>query len=216
DHQFRCHLPQPLPPFIHVASQASDPHSNVELRMTARICFGLLEAMTDSSTKFGRKTRRHNKFLVLIAVYKLLQALLFAAIGVGALHLLHQDVSDVLTQVATALRFNPESRFVNFILDEASLLSDPLLRRIGVVAFSYAGISLAEGIGLYLEKAWAEYLTLAITASFLPWEIFEVFRRLTWVRVGLLAVNVLVFLYLLKLVTDRRRLVEATEEAVAD
>jgi len=164
--------------------------------------------MTDSPAQLARKPKRHNKLLVLIAAYKLLQALLFVAIGVGALHLLHQDIDDVLTQVATALRFNPESRFVNFILDEASLLNDPLLRRIGVLAFSYAGISLAEAVGLYLEKMWAEYLTLAITASFLPWEVFEVFRRLTWVRVGLLVVNALVFLYLLKLVAGRRRPVE--------
>ena len=41
---------------------------------------------------------------------------------------------------------------------------------------------MAEGIGLYLEKAWGEYLTLAITVSFLPLEIFEIVRRLTWIR----------------------------------
>lgn len=91
------------------------------------------------------------------------------------------------------------------MLDKATILNDPLLRRIGVVALSYAGLNLAEGIGLYLEKAWAEYLTLFITASFLPWEVFEVFRRLTWVRVSLLVVNALVFLYLLKLVVERRK-----------
>jgi len=79
-----------------------------------------------------------------------------------------------------------------------------MLRRIGLLAFSYAAISLAEGIGLYLEKAWAEILTVLITASFLPWEIFEVFRRVTWLRVGLLIVNAMVLLYLLKVITDRR------------
>jgi uncharacterized membrane protein (DUF2068 family) len=73
------------------------------------------------------------------------------------------------------------------------------------MAFSYAGLSMAEGIGLYLEKAWGEYLTLIITASFLPWEIFEVFHRLTLVRVGLLGVNLLVFVYLLKIVMSRRK-----------
>ena len=79
------------------------------------------------------------------------------------------------------------------------------MRRIGLVAFSYAAISLAEGIGLYLEKAWGEFLTLAITASFLPWEVFEIFRRLTWIRVGLLTINFLIFLYLVQLVVDRAR-----------
>lgn len=159
----------------------------------------------DSKAKPSGNRVRHNRLLVLIAVYKLLQALLFVAVGIGALHLLHKDIGDVLSQFAAALRFNPESRFVNLVLDEASLINDPLLRRIGLVAFSYAGVSLAEGIGLYLEKAWAEYLTLVITASFLPWEIVEIFRKLTWVRVSLLTVNVLVFLYLLSLVTKRRR-----------
>jgi uncharacterized membrane protein (DUF2068 family) len=52
---------------------------------------------------------------------------------------------------------------------------------------------------------WGEILTLAITASFLPFELFEIIRRLTWVRVSLFSINFLVFLYLLKLVIDRGR-----------
>lgn len=146
-------------------------------------------------------------------MYKSVQALLIAAVGFGALRLLHKDIGDIVGQIVSALRFNPESRLVNFILDEASLVSDPMLRRIGAVAFSYAGLSLAEGIGLYLEKAWGEYLTLLITASFLPWEVFEVFRRLTWVRVALLIVNTLVFVYLLKVVAVRRKQPEEEEHS---
>jgi uncharacterized membrane protein (DUF2068 family) len=142
---------------------------------------------------------------MLIAAFKLAQALLFVAIGVGALQLLHKDVGDLLARLADHLRFNPESKFINFILDRASLLDDRLLRRIGAVVFVYAGLDLIEGIGLYLEKVWAEYLTLAITASFLPLEVFEVFRRITPVRVSLLTVNALVFFYLLKLVVGRGR-----------
>ena len=115
----------------------------------------------------------------------------------------------MFSQIISGLRFNPESRLVNFVLDKASLLSDPLLRRIGVTAFCYAALSLAEGIGLYLEQAWGEFLTLAITGSFLPWEVFEVIRRLTWVRVSLLVVNALVFFYLFKVVAIRRKRPEA-------
>jgi uncharacterized membrane protein (DUF2068 family) len=62
-----------------------------------------------------------------------------------------------------------------------------------------------------MEKAWGELLTLGITASFLPWEIFEIFRRLTWVRVGLLIINTMVFLYLLKLVASRRQPIASHE-----
>jgi uncharacterized membrane protein (DUF2068 family) len=149
--------------------------------------------------------QRHNRFLLLIALYKLLNALLFIAIGLGAQRLLHKDISDQIELLARYLRFNPESHLVNFLLDKASLLNEPLLRRIGFVAFSYGAVTLAEGIGLYLEKAWGEFLTLVITASFLPWEIFAIIRRLTWMRAGLLAINLLVFFYLLQIVLDRAR-----------
>jgi uncharacterized membrane protein (DUF2068 family) len=164
-----------------------------------------LEIVTGSSLQIAQKPRRHNKWLVLIAAYKLFTALFFIAIGVGAFRLVHKDVGDVLYQIASDLRFNPESRFVNFVLDRASLLNDPMLRRIGLAAFCYAALGILEGIGLYLEKAWGEYLTLIITASFLPFEIHEIVRRLTTARVGLLVANVLVLLYLLKVVFERQR-----------
>ncbi len=184
------------------------------MKKTARALFGPPLNMTESPAR--SQPQRHNKLLILIAAYKSVQALLFVAVGIGALRLLHQDVGDVLDNLREALHFSPESRLVNFILDKASLIDDPMLRRIGAVAFSYAALSFAEGIGLYLEKAWGEFLTLIITASFLPWEIFEVFHRLTWVRVGLLVINTLVLLYLLKLVASRKKLAEEPTEAAAD
>jgi uncharacterized membrane protein (DUF2068 family) len=147
--------------------------------------------------------RHHNRWLVLIAVLKFAQASLFILIGLGAHRLLHKDIADEIELFARHMRFNPESKLINIILERASLVNDPLLRRIGFAAFGYSALCIAEGLGLYLEKAWGEYLTLAITASFLPWEVFEIFRRLTWLHAGLLIINVLVFIYLLKLVGEK-------------
>lgn len=161
--------------------------------------------MIDSPPHPIAKPKHRNQWLVLIAAFKLAQALLFVAIGVGALQLLHKDVGDVLAQLAHNLHFNPESRLVDFIVEQADRLDDRLLRRIGAVVFIYAGLDVVEGTGLYLEKIWAEYLTLAITGSFLPLEIFELYRRLTLVRASLLTVNALVFFYLAKLVIGRTR-----------
>ena len=195
---------------LEAARELADPPSRT-IELTVREEVELPENMTDSPSQLDQASQRHNKLLILIAAYKFLLALLFVAIGVGALRLLHKDVDDVFAQLASFLRFNPESRFVNFLLDKASLIDDPLLRRIGVLAFCYAAVSAAEGVGLYLEKAWGEYLTLLITASFLPWEMFEVVHRITWVRVSVLTVNLLIFLYLLKLVASRRQPSEIAE-----
>ncbi len=152
------------------------------------------------------RPHNHNRLLLLIAIYKFLYALLFFAIGLGAHHLLHKDIADEIDLLARHLRFNPESRLINFVLEKAALINDPMLRRIGFVADCYAAVTLVEGIGLYLEKAWGEFLTLTITASFLPWEIFEIIRHhFTWFKAGLLIINILVFIYLLRLVVDRAR-----------
>ncbi len=154
-----------------------------------------------------QKPLSRHYWLTAIAVYKLLQAALFLAIGAGALHLLrfHIDPDDLLSAIADRLRFNPEARIVHFLLEKASLVNDPMLRRIEAAAFCYAALSLIEGVGLYLEKFWAEILTLVITASFLPWELFEILRRVTWVRVNLFAVNLAVVFYLFDFIYKRRQ-----------
>ena len=161
--------------------------------------------MTNSPARVRGTQHKHNKVLLLIALYKAALALLFAAVGLGAFRLLGQDLGDVIDGIREALHFSPESRLIHFLAEKADLVNDALLRRIGALAFSYAAVSLIEGIGLYLEKAWAEILTVLITASFLPWELFEVWRRVTWLRVGLLVVNTLVLLYLLKALDERRK-----------
>lgn len=147
----------------------------------------------------------HNRWLMLIAAFKLAQALLFIAIGVGVRDLLHKDLGDMLARLVHHMHFSPESHFVDFLFAKVSLVNDKVLNRFSIGLFSYAALGLTEGIGLYLEKAWAEYMTLGITASFLPWEIYEIIRHFTGFRLGLLVINILVFLYLMKIVAERGR-----------
>jgi uncharacterized membrane protein (DUF2068 family) len=167
--------------------------------------------MTDSSSPSLVQPKHRNQWLILIAAFKVGQALLFGAIGVGALRLLHKDVGDELQKLADHLHFNPEWHVVKFLLDRASILNDRMVLRISFGVFSYATLCMAEGIGLYLEKIWAEYMTLAITASFLPWEIFEIFRHVTPIKVGRLLINALVLFYLVKLAADRAKLRRSCE-----
>ncbi|HEY2861869.1 MAG TPA: DUF2127 domain-containing protein [Terracidiphilus sp.] len=149
------------------------------------------------------RLRSHHAGLLLIAAYKLLGALLFVLVGVGALKLLHKDLDDVIWHALVEVRhWNPESHVLSFLLDKAELLNDPLLKRIGFGAFLYAAVGIVEAIGLYFEKVWAEFLTVAITASFLPIEIREVIVKIGWWKVGLLIANLLVLIYLLYLLGE--------------
>ena len=154
----------------------------------------------------GKIKKRRNRWLELIAAYKLFQALLLTSVGFGALRLLHHDVADLLNRLADQLRVNTEGRMISFLLDRAELVDDRMLKRISIFVFCYAALGLVEGIGLILEKVWAEYFTALITASFLPFEIIELFHRITWIRVGLFAVNLAVLAYLVGLIIHNRLL----------
>ena len=77
------------------------------------------------------------------------------------------------------------------------------LEALGIGAFLYAILFTVEGIGLWFEKRWAEYLTVIATGSLLPLELYEVYRKTTYSRVFTLLLNLLVFIYLIRVVRHR-------------
>jgi uncharacterized membrane protein (DUF2068 family) len=139
----------------------------------------------------------HDRWLIIIGTFKILEGLLFVLLGLGLVRLLHRDIGDLLLRAALALRLDTESQFVNVLLDKVQLLTPHKMRLISAGIFLKAGLDFVEGIGLALEKTWAEWLTIGLTASFLPWEVFELVRHFTWVKVGITLLNVLVLIYLL-------------------
>jgi len=144
--------------------------------------------------------------LLLIGLFKLSKAILFFTIGVGAIHLLHRDIGDVLMGLAARLKFDPESRFVSLLVGKADLIDAHRLRVISFASLGYSALALTEGCGLLMEKVWAEYLTLGLTVCFLPWELYELARRPDWFRVSLLLVNLAVLGYLIWLLRRKRLL----------
>ena len=150
--------------------------------------------------RMERATEKHavgDRGLWLIGIFKLGKSMFFFCLGIGAFHLMHKDLSDEAMRLAHALRFDPESRFTALLLDKVELIDAHRLREIGVGTFLYSALALTEGVGLLLEKGWAEYLTLVLTISFLPWELYELARRPSWFRLGLLLINLAVLWYLL-------------------
>ena len=146
----------------------------------------------------------HDRGLLLIGLFKLAKAIFFFCIGVGAIHLLHKDIGDEVMRLATALKFDPESKFVTLLLDKADLIDAHRLKQISLATFGYSALALTEGVGLMLEKVWAEYLTLSLTVSFLPWELYELARQPNWFRLSLLLINLAVLGYLVWLLRRKK------------
>ena len=156
----------------------------------------------------SRHEHGRDRGLLLIGLFKLGKSLLFFCLGFGAIHLLHKDLGDEVMRLATALKFDPESRFVSLLLDKVDLIDTHRLREISLATFGYSALALTEGVGLLMEKVWAEYLTLILTISFLPWELYELARQPTWFRLSLLLINLAVLAYLVWLLRRKKLLGE--------
>jgi uncharacterized membrane protein (DUF2068 family) len=89
-----------------------------------------------------------------------------------------------------------DGSFVHRIDDLLSLPSGRL-HLVGAVLAAYAVLEAVEAVGLWMQKRWAEYLTLIATAALLPLEIYELTRGVTLLKVTALVVNVAVVVYLL-------------------
>src|ERR1700720_3559246 len=148
----------------------------------------------------------HDRGLLLIGLFKLAKAIFFFGVGVGAIHLLHKDLEDEVMRLALKFRFDPESRFVSLLLNKIDLIDAHRLRQISVATFGYSALALTEGVGLLLEKVWAEYLTLILTVSFLPWEMYELVRKPDGFRLSLLLINLAVLASLVWLLRRKKLL----------
>jgi uncharacterized membrane protein (DUF2068 family) len=67
---------------------------------------------------------------------------------------------------------------------------------VAVGLLGYGLLEAIEGVGLWMAKRWAEYLTVIATAVFIPYEVYELTKSVTVTKAGAFAINVAAVVYL--------------------
>ncbi len=98
----------------------------------------------------------HTRLLRLIAIFKLLKAALLIAVGVGAVKLLHRDAAGTVEHWVELLKLDPNNHYIDAALQKVSNVTPGKIKELGLGSMVYAVLFLTEGIGLWLEKRWAE------------------------------------------------------------
>src|ERR1700753_508886 len=137
-----------------------------------------------------------SRVMRLIALFKLLKALSLIVVGVLNLKLMHSDIADKLAHWVVRLGFDPGKRWIDHALQRAANVSPDKIRDLGLGSLVYAGLFLTEGIGLWLQKRWAEWFTVIITSSLVPLEVYELCKHPTVTKVLVMIVNLAVVGYL--------------------
>lgn len=131
-------------------------------------------------------SKKRDGIIRLIAIFRLAKALLLVLAGFGVLKLLNPAFSlrvhEAMQAYPLAIRHLPHS--------------PEKIELAAAAAFAYAAVFIVEGVGLWMQKAWAEWFTVTITTSFIPFEVWEIVKKLTILRVALVVVNVAIVIYL--------------------
>ena len=107
-----------------------------------------------------------------------------------------RDAADRLDGVASNTGPHASHDMLSRELHRIADLRQGTVTALAVVAAAYCIVEGVEAVGLWLERRWAEYLTVVATAGFLPLEIHELIDRVSVLRVGALVVNVAILVYL--------------------
>jgi uncharacterized membrane protein (DUF2068 family) len=145
----------------------------------------------------ARITGRHDRILLLIALFRFGKAALLIAAGFAAFELLRPGATQHVAQWVAEMPMETEQRLGQQALEWILRGGPRRVQLLGVSAFAYATLFIVEGTGLWLQRPWAEYLTIIAGSSLLPFEIYAAVHRTTPLRVAVLVTNIAIVIYLL-------------------
>jgi len=136
--------------------------------------------------------------LAWIAGYNVAKGMLFLVVGLGLLKLLNRDVDEIVGGWIEAAGFSLEHAWVVALLKRLDVITSWELWALSGAAFLLAAVFFTEGIGLFYRRRWAEYLTVVVTASFVPFEVFEVLKKFGPIKAMVLLINLVILFILVR------------------
>ena len=151
------------------------------------------------------KELRDELILRVFAVERFIRFVVFAAAAYGVWrfkydrgHIQQAFNHDLpaIRELYTDLGFNFDHSKLIGLIQHSFTLTGRTLTYLAIGLVIYSLIELAEGVGLWLGQRWGEYFAMVATSIFLPYEVYDLTVKVTWLRVGALVVNLLLVVYL--------------------
>jgi len=127
-----------------------------------------------------------------VALYEAAKGTLVVVTGFGALSLIHRDAQQFAEQLVAHMHLNPAKHYPRIFLDAAANLTESHLLLLAAFAATYGLVRFIEAYGLWYGRRWAEWFAAVSGAIYIPFEIYELFHRVSWLSFTALVLNVLV------------------------
>jgi uncharacterized membrane protein (DUF2068 family) len=158
------------------------------------------------------------RYLKLIALFKIAKGFLLLGLGCSLLFLNARDGwMDRVSDWADAEILLGHSKYVTFLLNKLqAVLAGGQLRATGFLALFYCGVLFTEGIGVYLQKRWAELLMIFATSALIPLEVRHVWHHPSATGFLILVANCFIVWFLYRVLKRDQPVITVPERETAE
>lgn len=140
--------------------------------------------------------KKSDRVVAFIGIFKLIKAASLIALGIAGLAAIPSDLAHRLRHAIAWTGISPGHHTLFHLLGKLRSFDDGTARKLAVASLCYAAVFLVEGIGLLSKQRWAEWMTVGVTASFIPIEIYEAVEHFGPGKIVVLALNLAILIYL--------------------
>jgi uncharacterized membrane protein (DUF2068 family) len=137
------------------------------------------------------------------------KGLIGLVLGVWLVSLRHRDLETVAAHLLQflhkVLHLSPDGHIARTIMRGAARVNHENIHIWALLAFAYTAIRFTEGVGLWLEKKWAEWFAVISCTLYTPYLAMEVRRHPNTFTWGGLVINFLILLYMAWLLWDSHK-----------
>ena len=155
---------------------------------------------------------KHAPTLYFIIGFKLLKGsmALLLALGISRLKDSNRDgmPDNLPAEFQKLLQFfhvDPEKKFIIELANRVAEITQKDLHWVVIFLAVYAGFMLLQAGGLAFRVGWVVWLVIGESAFFVPVEVFELVHRPSWLKLSVLAANIVIVWYLY---ANRHRLIK--------
>ena len=118
------------------------------------------------------------------------------AVLAAAISLYWVDPTDVVGAFLDFLHISPDHHLAQLLLRSADTLNNASMWLVILLACIYSGLRFAEAVGLWTEKAWAEWIALVSGAIYIPFETYKLVHRPGLLHISILLINLAIVAYM--------------------
>lgn len=151
--------------------------------------------MTAAATSPTTKPPRAPTLYIIVG-FKLLKGLGALLLALGVYSLRDNSLPYEFDRLVEFLHVDPENKFISELADRVAEITPSNLHWVAIFSVLYSLFIMLQAFGLMFRVRWIVWLVIGESAFFLPIELFELVHKPSWIKLGIIGVNVLIVWYL--------------------